>query len=92
MQVSKQPFKGASKQISMSMRLPEDLSNELVALAEATGRTKSFLAIEAIRDFVEREKWQIAKIQKGIKEADEGLFASDEDLKALDAKWSYNAD
>ena len=76
---------------SMSMRLPTELANQLGALAEATGRTKSFLAVQAIQDFVEREAWQVAEIQKGLVEADSGDFATDEENAALDAKWGYRA-
>ena len=76
---------------SMSMRLPAELANRLGALAEATGRTKSFLAVQAIQDFVEREAWQVAEIKKGLAEADAGDFASDEENAALDAKWGYRA-
>ncbi|MFN2996076.1 CopG family ribbon-helix-helix protein [Serratia plymuthica] len=66
----------------MSVRLPEDLSEQLEALAKATGRTKSFLAGQAIRDFINREAWQIAEIQQAIAEADEGDFASDDEMEA----------
>ena len=76
---------------SMSMRLPAELANQLGALAEATGRTKSFLAVQAIHDFVEREAWQVAEIKKGLLEADAGDFATDEEMAALDAKWGYRA-
>jgi predicted HicB family RNase H-like nuclease len=38
----------------MSMRLPDELSNQLDIMAAATGRTKSFLAGQAIRDYIER--------------------------------------
>lgn len=76
---------------SMSMRLPEELAEQLAALAEATGRTKSYLAAQAIRDFVEREAWQVAEIRKGLAEADAGDFATDEEIAALDAKWGYRA-
>ena len=76
---------------SMSMRLPTELANQLGALAEATGRTKSFLAVRAIQDFVAREAWQVAEIQKGLVEADSGDFATDEENAALDAKWGYRA-
>lgn len=76
---------------SMSMRLPDELAAQLGALAEATGRTKSFLAIQAIRDFVEREAWQIAEIKQALLEADAGDFATDEDMAALDAKWNRRA-
>lgn len=76
---------------SMSMRLPTELAEQLGALAEATGRTKSFLAVQAIQDFVEREAWQVAEIKKGLAEADAGDFATDEETAALDAKWGCRA-
>lgn len=78
-------------QVSMSMRLPEQINNELAELADATGRTKSFLVLEAVKEFINREKWQVEKIQKGIDEANNGLFATEEEIKALDTKWGYNA-
>ncbi len=79
-------------QVSMSMRIPEQLAQELSALAEATGRSKSFLAIEALKSFIQSEKWQVEKIQQGIKEADAGNFATEEQMHMLDRKWGYSAD
>jgi len=73
--------------VAMSMRLPEDLALRLGKLAKATGRTKSFLALRALRDFVEREAWQVAEIQQGIEEADQGLFANEEEVKAVYDRW-----
>ena len=75
----------------MSMRLPDELTNQLDALAVATGRTKSFLAGQAIRDFIDRESWQIAEITQAIREADAGNFASDDEVNAISAKWRGNA-
>ena len=75
----------------MSMRLPDELSDQLDALAAATGRSKSFLAGQAIRDFIERESWQIAEISQAMQEADAGDFASDDELNAVSAKWNNNA-
>lgn len=72
---------------SMSMRLPAPLSEKLGQLAEATGRSKSYLAVQAIQDFVDREAWQIAEIEQAVREADAEDFASDADMAALDAKW-----
>jgi len=66
----------------MSVRLSEDLSKQLEALAKATGRTKSFLAGQAIRDFINREAWQIAETQQAIIEADQGDFVSDDEMEA----------
>jgi len=66
----------------MSVRLSEDLSEQLEALAKATGRSKSFLAGQAIRDFINREAWQIAETQQAIIEADQGDFVSDDEMEA----------
>ena len=75
----------------MSMRLPDELTTQLDKLATATGRTKSFLAGQAIRDFVERESWQIAEITQAITEADLADFATEQEMNAISAKWSHNA-
>lgn len=75
----------------MSLRLPDELAGQLDALAAATGRTKSFLAGQAIRDYIDREAWQVAEIQQAISEADAGDFASDDEVNAISAKWKRNA-
>ena len=77
---------------SMSMRLPDDLFDQLGDIAEATGRTKTFLAVQAIRNLVDQEGWQVAEIKKAIAEADAGDFATEEEMRELDAKWGYHAD
>lgn len=76
---------------SMSLRISEELSNKISELAIATGRTKSFVAVQALEDFVEREAWQVAEIRKSLAEADAGDFATEEEMQAIDAKWRYNA-
>ena len=78
-------------QTSMSLRLPKELAVQLGELAQATGRTKSYLAVQALQDFVEREAWQVAEIKKAIREADAGDFATDEEMRNLDEKWGYRA-
>lgn len=75
------------KDKSMSLRLPQTLAEQLGALAETTGRSKSFLVIQALQDFLEREAWQVAEVAKGISEADAGDFATPEEIRAMDRKW-----
>jgi predicted transcriptional regulator len=75
----------------MSIRLPDDLTKQLDLLANATGRSKSFLAGQAIRDYIDRESWQIAEITQAIHEADNGEFAGDDEVNSLSAKWKRNA-
>ena len=77
---------------TMTIRLEPDLKSRLDQLAEATQRSKSFLAAEAIREFIEMNEWQIQEIREALKEADAGDFASDNEVKAVLAKWSVSGD
>jgi predicted transcriptional regulator len=70
----------------MSMRLPDEAMERLGELAKATGRTKSFLAGQAVMEFLERESWQVAEITQALAEADDGDFASDQDVAAAREK------
>ncbi len=76
---------------TMTVRLEDDVKDRLDVLAEATHRSKSFLAAEAIRVFVESNEWQVAEIRTALKEADAGDFASDKDVASLARKWKVNA-
>ena len=76
---------------TMTLRLEDDVKARLDKLADATQRSKSFLAAEAIREFVENNEWQIREIKAAIKEANAGDFANDEEVAALAKKWKVNA-
>ena len=76
---------------TMTIRLDDAEKERLDHLAEATQRSKSFLAAEAIRSYLDSNEWQIAQTQAALKEADAGDFASDEDVAALARKWALNA-
>ena len=75
----------------MSLRLPDEIADTLTSLAKATGRSKSILAVDALREYLAREAWQIEEIQRALNEADAGDFASDEEVTALARKWANNA-
>jgi RHH-type transcriptional regulator, rel operon repressor / antitoxin RelB len=76
---------------TMTLRIEDDVKERLDKLADATQRSKSFLAAEAIREYVENNEWQIREIKTAIKEANAGDFASDADVAALAKKWKINA-
>lgn len=78
-------------QQTLSFRVPQNVVEQLGQLAEATGRSRNFLAVQAMQDFIDREAWQIAEIKQALIEADAGDFATDEEVAALKAKWSSNA-
>ena len=75
----------------MSLRLPDEMADTLADLAKATGRSKSYLAINALREFLSREAWQIAELQRAVQEADAGDFAKEDEVKAVMDKWTNNA-
>ena len=76
---------------TMTVRLDDQVKHRLDHLAEATKRSKSFLAAEAIRAYVELNEWQIDEVQAALKEADAGEFASDKEVAALARRWKVNA-
>lgn len=76
---------------TMTVRIDDDIKDRLEVLAGATRRSKSFLAAEAIRAYVDTNEWQIAEIQAAIKEADAGDFASDQEVDDLAKRWGVNA-
>ena len=73
----------------LNVRLPVELHSQLEQLVHATGRTKSFLTVEALRRYVNQEQWQIADIQAGMAEADRGDFASSDEVQAVFAKHGH---
>lgn len=73
---------------TMTIRVPIGIKNRLDRLAQTTARSKSWLAADAIRAYVELQEWQIREIEAGLREADAGEFASDEEVEAIFAKWT----
>ena len=72
---------------TMTLRIEDSLKEQLEKLAKATHRTKSFLASEAIKNYISMNEWQINEIKEGLEDADRGEFASDEEVKAVFNKW-----
>lgn len=75
----------------LTLRLDDALTGKLDRLAKATRRSRSFLAAEAIRDYVALNSWQVEEIHKALAEADRGDFASDAQVNRVAKKWSRRA-
>lgn len=67
----------------LTLRVSNKTKSKLDKLAEATQRTKSFLAAEAIERYLEVEVWQVREIQTALKEADKKDFISDKEFAKL---------
>jgi len=68
----------------VTLRLDAATRKRLDRLAKTTERSRAALAAEAVKQFIEINEWQIAAIQKGVRQADSGQFIDHAKLKA---KW-----
>ncbi len=66
-------------------------TQRLDRLAAATARSKSVVAADAIRAYLDLYEWQVNEIRAGLREADAGDFASDAEVKAALAKLKRRA-
>ena len=76
---------------NLTIRVDKGVKKELDRLAKATGRTRAYLAQEALRQYVEQQAWQVGEIREAIKAADAGEFATSADVEKTLARWSANA-
>jgi RHH-type transcriptional regulator, rel operon repressor / antitoxin RelB len=75
----------------LTLRLNSQLKKQLDRLSKAMNRTRSFVASEAIREYVELNEWQIDEVKKALVEADREDFASDAEVARVVKKWTRRA-
>ncbi|MHB1674267.1 MAG: CopG family ribbon-helix-helix protein [Acidobacteriaceae bacterium] len=71
----------------LSIRLEPTVKDKLDKLAKSSKRSKSFLAAEAIAAYVEAESWQLAEIEAGVKELNEGKGVDHGEVKNWLQSW-----
>jgi len=72
---------------TMSMRIPQDLASQIANIAMDTGQTKTNIVIQAMKEYVSKEQWQIQEIKDALEEADRKDFASQSEMDAFWARW-----
>ncbi len=78
---------------TMTVRLDSKLKTRLGKLSGITQRSKSFLAAEAINEYLKVQEWQINEIKNGIAEADAGqLVEHNEIVKFWENKRANSVD
>ena len=71
---------------TITIRLKEEVRDRLALLSDSTNRTRSFLAAEAIADYVERELQIIDSVERGIADMQAGrLVPHEAAMEELDA-------
>ena len=59
----------------VTVRLEPELRERLDRLAKAQRRSRSYVATEAIREYLKVNEWQILETRKALAEADRDEFA-----------------
>lgn len=71
----------------VSARVPDDLAKRLEKLAQNMHRSKSFLAAQAIEEFVDLQEWHVQAIKEGITAVERGEIVSHEQAVAVLKSW-----
>lgn len=69
------------KQTNVSFRTEVSKVKALDALASVMDRDRSYILNEAISAYLELYQWQIKHIKEGLKQAEAGEFATEEEVK-----------
>ena len=75
----------------LTLRVDSKLKKRLDQLSKTMSRSRSFVAAEAIREYVSLNEWQIEQIKQGLEEADRGEFASNREVRQTLRKWTPRA-
>jgi RHH-type rel operon transcriptional repressor/antitoxin RelB len=72
---------------TFTVRVDAAVKKRLERLAKSTGRSRSFLAAEAIGEYLDVNEWQIAGIERAIQSADRGEGVPHDSVKAWIESW-----
>jgi RHH-type rel operon transcriptional repressor/antitoxin RelB len=75
------------KSATITIRVDQELKDRLESQAEVQKRSKSFLANEAIQDYLDVQEWQIAGIEKAIRSLNAGHGIPHEDVMNWVQSW-----
>jgi RHH-type rel operon transcriptional repressor/antitoxin RelB len=73
---------------TFTVRVDAAAKKRLEKLAKSTGRSRSFLAAEAINDYLDVNEWQVAGIKQAIASLDRGEGVSHEQIKDWITSWA----
>jgi RHH-type rel operon transcriptional repressor/antitoxin RelB len=77
---------------TLTIRVDESDKVRLDALARSTGRSRSFLAAEAIAEYLAINEWQIAGIKAAIEDVDRGERVEHEAVRKWVESWGSEAE
>jgi RHH-type transcriptional regulator, rel operon repressor / antitoxin RelB len=72
---------------TFTVRVDTGAKKRLERLAKSTGRSRSFLAAEAINEYLDVNEWQVGGIKRAIASLDRGKGVPHESVKDWVASW-----
>ena len=72
---------------TFTVRLDASIKQRLERLAKNTGRSRSYLAAEAIGEYLDVNEWQVTGIKNAIASLDQGRGISHDKVKKWVASW-----
>jgi RHH-type rel operon transcriptional repressor/antitoxin RelB len=72
---------------TFTVRVATDVKKRLEKLAKSTGRSRSFLAAEALSEYLDVNEWQVAGVRRAVASLDRGESVSQEQVKAWVTSW-----
>ena len=72
---------------TVTIRVDPTLKKRLQKLAKSTARSSSFLAAEAIEEYLDVNEWQVAGIKKALASVERGDLVPHDEVKKWVASW-----
>jgi predicted transcriptional regulator len=72
---------------TISVRIGSGKKAALDAIAVQRGHDLSFVIDEALDAYLELHAWQLKHIEEGMRQADAGEFATEDEVRAAFARW-----
>ena len=81
-----------TKDSQVSLRLPGELKDRIERYAQMTGRSKSFVAVEALTEYLDWRLPQLQDLEQAIAAADRGEFATDAEVATVFKRYGVDTD
>lgn len=76
-----------SDSTTITIRVDRSVKERLEAIARQTKRSKSYLAGEAIEEFLAVQEWQVEGIEQALRSLDDGKGVSHDDVSSWVRSW-----
>jgi RHH-type rel operon transcriptional repressor/antitoxin RelB len=72
---------------TFTVRVEAEVKKRLEKLAKSTGRSRSFLAAEAVNAYLDVNEWQVAGVKRAMASLDRGDGVSHQEVKDWVNSW-----